>query len=220
MIQEGSKREDLKEWANEYASEISRLLNKFCEPLDSLAIVSEKQVQTWYKEISKALTLAANSFKKKDEKVPEILAKAIQKTATNLERKVPFFAQTLTEQKTFNDLDDTVTEIRKEITFVKKTLIDINPELRGSKDLPELMLQQVLLAGSTDFPKFKTFFESKIFPNGIEKASCIKESEERIMFKAAEYEREGKEQPGLQYIKDIIRCKCRYTDPEKLKTDL
>ena len=220
MIQEGNKLEDLREWANDYASEISRLLNKFCEPLDSLTSVPEKQVQTWYKEISKALSLAANIFKKKDEKVPEILAKAIQKTATNLERKVPFFVHTLTDQKTVNDLDDAIREIRKQVTLVKKTLIDINPKLIGSKDIPELMLQQVLLAASNEYPKFKTFFENKIFPNGIEKASCIKESEERIMFKAAEYEREGKALPGLQYIKDIIRCKCRYTDPEKLKTDL
>ena len=82
------------------------------------------------------------------------------------------------------------------------------------------MVQKILQAASKEYPKFKTFFENKIFPNGIEKASCIKESEKRIMFKAAEYEREGKEMPGLQHIKDIMRCKCRYTDPEKLKTDL
>ena len=71
-----------------------------------------------------------------------------------------------------------------------------------------------------EYDNFTTFFENKVFPNGIEKASCIKESEERIMFKAAEYERKGLEKPGLQHIKDIMRCKCRYTDTELLKTDL
>ena len=80
---------------------------------------------------------------------------------------------------------------------MKKNLLDINPELEESRDLPELMLQQLVLEAGSVYPQFKTWFETKIFLNGIEKASCVKESEERIMFKAQEYEREGKPLPGL-----------------------
>ena len=70
MIKEGKLKKDLKEWANKYALEISRLLNRFCEPLDSVGCVSENQVQAWYKEIAKALELAALTLKSKDSEMP------------------------------------------------------------------------------------------------------------------------------------------------------
>ena len=110
MVQEGNKLSgsDLKEWANKYAQEVGRYLNRFSEILGTTSEVSEHQVQLWYKEISKALSLCGNTFKAKDSSIPGILAKVIQKTAANLEKKVPFFAQTLTDQKDINDMDEAV----------------------------------------------------------------------------------------------------------------